>query len=147
MSVNSSPSRCNRDTSPPERILFSITCGGFSLSHFSCFFFRKRRNKRNQTEREKRRKTPQSRWALWRNGSFASSAQTVSRLLGETAGTIPVRKSDSTGFARLLRWWGAKSFARHLPRKQRKISVCEYHIICPHRTAHHRKFSKPLTKN
>ena len=29
---------------------------GFSLSHFSCFFFRKRRNKRNQTEREKRRK-------------------------------------------------------------------------------------------
>ena len=26
------------------------------MSHFSCFFFRKRRNKRNQTEREKRRK-------------------------------------------------------------------------------------------
>ena len=33
-----------------------IICGGFYLSHFSCFFFRKRRNKRNQTEREKRRK-------------------------------------------------------------------------------------------
>ncbi|MBQ2377367.1 MAG: hypothetical protein II297_03090, partial [Clostridia bacterium] len=44
-------------------------------------------------------------WAFWRNGSFASSAQTVSRLLGETAGTNPVRKSDSTGFARLHRWW------------------------------------------
>ena len=59
------------------------------MSHFSCFFFRKRRNKRNQTEREKRRKAPQSRWAFWRNGSFASSAQTVSRLLGETAGRTP----------------------------------------------------------
>ena len=35
---------------------FNIFCGGVFLSHFSCFFFRKRRNKRNQTEREKRRK-------------------------------------------------------------------------------------------
>ena len=87
------------------RKIKNIFCGGFSLSHFSCFFFRKRRNKRNQTEREKRRKAPQSRWAFWRNGSFASSAQTVSRHLGVTAGTNPVRKSDSTGFARLLRWW------------------------------------------
>ena len=47
---------------------------GFSLSHFSCFFFRKRRNKRNQTEREKRRKA-----------------------------SLAVRKSDSTGFAGLRR--------------------------------------------
>ena len=42
------------------------------MSHFSCFFFRKRRNKRNQTEREKRRKA-----------------------------SLAVRKSDSTGFAGL----------------------------------------------
>ena len=45
---------------------------GVSLSHFYCFFFRKRRNKRNQTEREKRRKA-----------------------------SLAVRKSDSTGFAGL----------------------------------------------
>ena len=93
------------------------------MSHFSCFFFRKRRNKRNQTEREKRRKAPQSRLSCWRNGSFASSAQTVSRRLGETAGTNPVRKSDSTGFACLHRWWAV--VVRSLIAARRAVGACE----------------------
>jgi hypothetical protein len=67
--------------------------------------FAKEETRETRRKEKKEERLPQSRWAFWRNGSFASSAQTVSRLLGETAGTNPVRKSDSTGFARLFRWW------------------------------------------
>ena len=73
--------------------------------------FAKEETRETRRKEKKEERLPQSRLSFWRNGSFASSAQTVSRLLGETAGTNPVRKSDSTGFARLLRWW-RWSFAR-----------------------------------
>ena len=54
------------------------------VSSFAKEETRETRRKENKEER-----APQSRWAFWRNGSFASSAQTVSRLLGETAGRVP----------------------------------------------------------
>ena len=76
------------------------------MSTFSFSSFLLKEDERESRRKEnKEERAPQSRWAFWRNGSFASSAQTVSRLLGETAGTNPVRKSDSTGFACLHRWW------------------------------------------
>ena len=65
---------------------------GFLLSHFSCFFFRERRNKRNQTEREKRRKA-----------------------------SLAVRKSDSTGFACLWRWHSILTVYSQKPRRSADV--------------------------
>ena len=94
------------------------------MSHFTCFFFRKRRNKRNQTEREKRRKaavglvslrlghatalTPHCGVIHYRGAVSLRSRELLSKLKIPPLATdcfYPVRKSDSTGFARLLRWW------------------------------------------
>ena len=84
--------------------------------------FAKEETRETRRKEKKEERLSQSRWAFWRNGSFASSAQTVSRLLGVTAGVNPVRKSDSTGFACLFRWW-RWSFAHHLPGGQRDLLV------------------------
>ena len=123
MNVYPSPSRCNRDTSPGR---------GFFLISFAAVFlclislvssFAKEETRETRRKEKKEERLPQSRLAFWRNGSFASSAQTVSRLLGETAGTSPVRKSDSTGFAGLFRWWAV--VVRSLPNVKLAMSPCD----------------------
>ena len=75
------------------------------MSHFSCFFFRKRRNKRNQTEREKRRKATAVSLGVLEKRLFRIKCSDRFSSLRRDCGTNPVRKSDSTGFAGLLRWW------------------------------------------
>ena len=60
------------------------------MSTFSFSSFLLKEDERESRRKEnKEERAPQSRWAFWRNGSFASSAQTVSRHLGETAGYEP----------------------------------------------------------
>ena len=71
---------------------WGFICVWIFLSHFSCFFFRKRRNKRNQTEREKRRKA-----------------------------VLAVRKSDSTGFAGLWWWHSTLTVYSQKPRRSADV--------------------------
>ena len=73
----------------PGEDFFDFICGGVFCLISLVSSFAKEETRETRRKEKKEERLPQSRWAFWRNGSFASSAQTVSRLLGETAGVIP----------------------------------------------------------
>ena len=55
MNVYPSPSRCNRDTSPPERILFSIIYGGFFVSFLLFLLSQKKKQEKPDGKRKKKK--------------------------------------------------------------------------------------------